>query len=104
MEETTASSSSSPPRAGGRKRRLSSMSSAGGGGGGLAAAAAAGDLALLYPMPPGLFDRVASRRLRPQGQDWVLEAEGVRAYLPSLLRLLRDADESKVVSALNATF
>lgn len=48
------------------------------------------------PAAPGVFDRVASRRLRPQGSEWVLEAEGVRAYLPSLLRLLRDADESKV--------
>jgi hypothetical protein len=84
--------SSSPPR-GGRKRRLSmggGGNAAGGGGG-----AAAGVCPLARPYP-GVFDRVASRRLRPQGPEWVLEADGVRAYLPSLLRLLRDADESKV--------
>ena len=30
------------------------------------------------PVEPGVFDRVASRRLRPQGAEWVLEAEGIR--------------------------
>lgn len=108
MEEAGAAAGGAPPpatasappplrqgAAAGRKRRLSIS-----GGGPTAAAALAGSGGGLMmpfgPVEPGVFDRVASRRLRPQGAEWVLEAEGIRAYLPSLLRLLRDADESKV--------
>lgn len=75
-----------PRERGSRKRRLSSS-----GVGGPAAA-----MMPFGPVDAGVFDRVASRRLQPQGSEWVLEAEGIQAYLPSLLRLLRDADESKV--------
>lgn len=87
--ETAAGPPPSPARGGGgggttgtgtRKRRLSMSGAA----------------LLPGPAPPGVFDRIASRRLRPQGKEWVLEAEDIRSYLPSLLRLLRDADESKV--------
>ncbi len=54
---------------------------------------------LLPPPPSGQGRKEGKKEGKKEGRKeggWILEERGLRPYLPSLLRILRDADDAKV--------